>query len=171
MSRLAARSTGRLEIVLMLFFGQSITQQNWWREVAADFWASFTAAGLRLISFPPTSRAKRCTRQPPPAILPLPRSSCRRLPSKNFSRAFATENLSSTSLGCGLARRDACRLPVAPASITGFKGAGSSKEKFVSRSGRVVLKSDALVELAAPPHGCRPGVGSLRVYQHDLKEN
>lgn len=128
MSRLAANSTGRLEIVLMLFFGQSITQQNWWREVAADFWASFTAAGLRLISFPSTPRAKRCTRQPPPAIFPLPRSSCRRLPSKNFSRAFATENLSSTSLGCGLARRDECRLPVAPASITGFDGAGRPKK-------------------------------------------
>ena len=48
MSRLAASSTDRLETVRVLFFGQSITKQNWWREVAADLRAKFTAADLRI---------------------------------------------------------------------------------------------------------------------------
>ena len=48
MSRLAASSTDRPETVRVLFFGQSITKQNWWREVAADLRAKFTAADLRI---------------------------------------------------------------------------------------------------------------------------
>ena len=48
MSRLAASSTDRPEIVPVVFYGQSITKQNWWREVAADLRAKFTAADLRI---------------------------------------------------------------------------------------------------------------------------
>ena len=48
MSRLAASSTDRPETVRVLFYGQSITKQNWWRELAADLRARFPAADLRI---------------------------------------------------------------------------------------------------------------------------
>ena len=48
MSRLASSTAARPETVRVLFYGQSITKQNWWRSVADDLRARFPSADLRI---------------------------------------------------------------------------------------------------------------------------
>ena len=48
MSRLTASSTARPETVRVLYYGQSITRQDWWREVAADLRTRFPGTDLRI---------------------------------------------------------------------------------------------------------------------------
>lgn len=48
MSRLAASTAEKPETVRVLFYGQSITKQNWWREVASDLRARYPSADLKI---------------------------------------------------------------------------------------------------------------------------